>query len=95
MHDRLCGDGKALAPARGIRCGGRNTGTKEESPRESRDEATNGEELMLAKKVVASPSVPSFSVTVSMGDADDLVEREDVVVMIVELYEFLFTLAIP
>jgi hypothetical protein len=50
---------------------------------------------MLAKKVVASPSVPSFSVTVSMGDADDLVEREDVVVMIVELYEFLFTLAIP
>ena len=44
---------------------------------------------------MASPSVPTFSVTVSMGEADDLVEAEDVVVvMIVELYEFLFTLAI-
>ena len=40
--------------------------------------------------------MPSFSVMVSMGDADDLVEVEDdVVVMIGELYEFLFTLAIP
>ena len=40
--------------------------------------------------------MPSFSVTVSMGEADDHVEAEDVVVvMIVELYEFLFTLAIP
>ena len=39
--------------------------------------------------------MPSFSVTVSMGYADDLVEAEDVVVvMIGELYEFLFTLAI-